>query len=113
MATAYVDGSAILAQARPGVTPSAADTSWAGLCADAVNAAIAHDLGSYEVVEDSDAELALTRCALLDGVAAYADRDAPAGILSMGPDGQPVRVRADVLRACVPVIHRYTLPGIG
>lgn len=111
--TEFVDGETILLQARGTATPTTADQDWADLCADAVNAAITHDLGDFEVVADSDAQHALQRCALLDGVAAYNDRDAPAGIQSLGPDGQPVRLKADVLRACVPVIHRYTLPGIG
>jgi hypothetical protein len=113
--TEFVDGDAILAQARGSSTPSEADTAWAAMCADAVNEAMTIDLKTYAVVADSDAEKALQRAALLDGVAAYADRDAPTGILSLGPDGQPVRVRADVLRAAVPVIDRlvYPLPGIG
>ena len=111
--TEFVDGAAILAQARGSATPSEADEDWADLCAAAVNAAITHDLEDYTVEAASDAEAALQRCALLDGVAAFADRDSPTGIQTLGPDGQPIRLRADVLRACVPVINRYTLPGIG
>lgn len=107
-----VEGSAILAQAGKG-SPTQADEDWADICADAVNAAIETALNGYTVAADSAAEAELTRCALLDGVGAYMDRDAPQGVLMMGPDGQAVRLRADVLRACVPVVARYAIPGIG
>jgi hypothetical protein len=86
------------------------DSSWAATCADAVNAAVTTRLGSYS--PSADAEDELTRSALLDGVAAYKDRDAPHGILSIGPDGEIARTGSDIVRWSNPVINRYLLPGI-
>jgi hypothetical protein len=108
----FVDGPAILAQAGV-AAPTANDTAWATICASAVDAAIATRLGTFVVAVGSAAEAELTRAALMDGVGAYADRDAPHGVLSLGPDGQTVRLGSDVLRASIPVIHRYVMPGIG
>lgn len=105
-------GAAILAQAGKG-TPTAADTAWADICAAAVDAAITTALNGYTVVALGPAALELTRCALADGVGAYMDRDAPQGVLMVGPDGAPVRLRADILRVSVPVVARYAIPGIG
>lgn len=110
----FVDADAILtAVGKPGLTDPDPDAVWAGQCADAVNAAIETALNGYDVVADSAAEAELIRCALVDGQGAYMDRDAPQGVLTVGPDGAPVRLRADVLRSCVPVIDRYAIPGIG
>jgi len=106
----YVTGAAILTQA--GVTsPTAADTAWATTCAAAVDGAITTLLAGVTPSASGTAEL--NRAALMDGVGAYVDRDAPHGILSLGPDGEAVRLGADVLRASWPVLRRYTLPGIG
>lgn len=109
---ALVDGDAVLAQA--GITDA---EQWqedrAGLCADAVDAAITTALNGYTVEADSEAEAELTRAALLDAVAAYQAFDSPSGVLSVGPDGAPVRLPVDILRASWPAIHRYAIPGIG
>lgn len=107
-----MDGAAILAQAGK-ASPSQADEDWADICAAAVNAAITRRLNGYVVVAASAAEAELTRCALIDGVGAYLDRDAPQGVLMVGPDGQPVRIRADILRASEPIVAGYAIPGIG
>lgn len=109
----YVDATAILDQALGSLTPTQANEDRAELCAGAVNAAIGTALNGYEVAVDSAAEAELTRAALLDGVAAYQAFDAPSGVLTVGPDGAPVRLPVDVLRACRPVIQRYAIPGIG
>lgn len=109
-----VTGAEILvAVGKPGLVSPDPDAIWAGKCADAVNAAITTALNGYVVVADSAAEDELIRCALIDGQGAYMDRDAPQGVLNVGPDGAPVRLGADVLRACRPVIGRYAIPGIG
>jgi hypothetical protein len=81
------------------------DGTWAATCADAVNAAIETRLGSYTPSAEATDEL--TRSALLDGIAAYKDRDAPHGILSIGPDGEIARVGSDIVRWSRPVIDRY------
>lgn len=106
-------GAAILAQVLGSSTATAADTTWAGLCAAAVNAAAETGLNGYVPAAASNAEAELARAVLLDGIAAYKDRDAPAGVMSVGPDGAPVRLRPDTLRAAWPVIRRYAPPGIG
>ena len=108
----WVEGSAILATAGK-ANPSTADEDWADLCAAAVDAAITTRLRGLVPAAASAAESELLRAAMQDGLGAYMDRDAPQGILTVGPDGSPVRVRPDILRACVPVLERYTLPGIG
>ena len=106
----YVTAAGILAQA--GVTaPTAADTAWATTCAAAIEGALTTMLNGATLTASGTAEL--NRAALMDGVGAYVDRDAPHGILSLGPDGEAVRLGADVLRASWPVVRRYTLPGIG
>lgn len=109
---AYVTGAAILAHARKD-SPTAADTAWAETCAAAVEGAIAYRLGGLTYAEDSDAHAELVRAALQDGAAAYADRDAPHGIVSTGPDGQATRVGRDIVRALAPVLDRLGEPGIG
>ena len=106
----YVTGAAILTQVGK-TAPTAADTTWADLCAAAVDAEITHMLDGMTVSAGMTSELA--RSALLDGIGAYAGRDAPTGVLALGPDGQAVRTGAEILRASRPVLNRYTLPGIG
>lgn len=88
------------------------DSTWAATCAAQVNAAITTRLNGYTVAASSSAEAELTRTALLDGIAAYKDRDAPHGILSVGPDGEVVRVGSDIVRWSAPVILRYAVPGM-
>jgi hypothetical protein len=109
----FVTGDAISAEVLNGATPSAAQETRADLCAEAVNAAITTALNGYTVAIGSEAEAELARSALLDGVAAYQAFDAPSGVLTIGPDGAPVRLPIDILRASWPVVHRYAVPGIG
>ncbi len=104
--TWYVTGDELLAHA--GITaPSGNDSNWADTCAQAINAAIAHQLTGTTLSAYGAAEL--YRAALTDGVGAYLDRDAPHGILSTGIDGSAVRLGADILRASVPVLRRHSL----
>lgn len=106
--TWQTSGSAIVAA----LGTTGVDSTWAGQCAAQVNSAITTRLNGYTVAASSDAEKELTRTALLDGIAAYKDRDAPHGILSIGPDGEVARVGSDVVRWSAPVIARYAVPGI-
>ena len=107
-----VDGEAIT-DAAGIASPSAEEEAWADACAAAVNAAYATRLNGYSVEAASSAEDELGRAALLDGLAAYRDKDAPYGILSIGADGEAIRVGADIIRAGHPALMRYALPGIG
>ena len=104
-------GSDILTAADKG-SPTAGETAWAADCAAAVNAAIETRLNGYTVASPSNAEDELTRSALLDGLEYFRSKDARFGILSVGPDGEPVRVAVDLLWS-VPVIARYATPGMG
>ncbi len=104
-------GSAITTAAGK-ASPTADETSWAATCAAAVNSAITTRLNGYTVVASSDAEKELTRSALLDGLEFFRSKDARFGVLTVGPDGDPVRVAVDILWS-VPVIGRYAIPGIG
>ena len=108
----YVTGAQILTHAGV-ATPSADDTAWAGVCAAAIEAAISHAMTGVTVAASSDAENELKRAALDDGAAAYARRKAPHGVLSIGPDGQAVRLGSDIIINLRPVFRRYGTPGIG
>lgn len=106
-----VDGGAILTAASK-ASPSTEESDWADVCAAAVNAAIETRLNGYTVDSPSNAEDELTRAAVLDGLEFFRSKDARFGILSVGPDGEPVRVAVDLLWS-VPVIARYATPGMG
>lgn len=106
---AYVTGAAILTHV--GVTaPTAADTAWAGVVAAAIDAAITARIDGD--TESADLTAELTRAALQDGAAAYNERRAPHGILTIGGDGDTVRLGADILRATLPVLRRHLVPGL-
>lgn len=104
----YVTGAAILAAVEKG-SPSAADSDWADLVAAAIDAAITRRLRDETPSAELEAELA--RSALLDGMAAYAERRAPHGILSIGPDGDVARMGARMLRATSPVLADHLAEG--
>lgn len=106
----YVTGAAILAHVGK-TAPTAAETAWAGTCADALEAVIAHRMADVTITAGITDEL--ERAALQDGAAAFVDRSAPHGIQTTGPDGQTVRLGRDIVRALEPVFLRYALPGIG
>lgn len=107
---AYVTAAQILTHAGV-ASPSADDTAWATDCAAAIEAAIAHGMGGVTVVPGSAAAAELAVAARADGAAAYTSRRAPHGILSVGPDGQAVRLGADIVRALRPVFARYGTLG--
>lgn len=107
----YVTGAQILVHVGK-VTPTAADTTWAGLCADAIEGGIALRLEGE--TPDASGVDELEVAALSDGAALFNSRAAPHGVLSVGPDGEAVRLGADSLRACNPVIRRvHSRAGMG
>ncbi len=109
----YVTGAQILVACGK-TSPSAADTTWAGLCADAIEGAIAARLDSGAVTPNSAGVDELEVSALTDGAALFNTRAAPHGVLSLGIDGEAVRLGADSLRACLPVLRRiHPTAGIG
>ena len=67
MAAPYVTSAEILAQVG-NASPSAADTTWAGIVASAIEAAIAERLDGATASADMESEL--QRSALVDGCAA-------------------------------------------
>lgn len=106
----YVTGSAILTHVRK-TDPAADDTAWAQTCADALEALIGLRMAGVTITAGITDEL--ERAALQDGAAAYVDRTAPHGVQSLGPDGEAVRLGADIGRTLRPVFLRYAGPGIG
>lgn len=111
MAAPYVTGAEILTHVGNG-SPSAADTTWAGLCAAAIEAAIATRLEGQTPSSGNEDELQVA--AVTDGAALYNTRDGPSGIVNIGPDGDVIRLGADSLRALRPVISRiHATAGIG
>lgn len=109
----YVTGAAILTHVGK-TSPSAGDTAWAGLCADAIEAAIHARLDAGAITPDSYGVDELEVSALTDGAALFNSRTAPHGVLSLGIDGEAVRLGADSLRATLPVLRRiHPTAGIG
>ena len=107
----YVTGAQILTHVG-NASPSGADTTWAGLCADAIEGAILTRLEGQTPTADGVNELEVA--ALTDGAALYNTRDGPSGIVNIGPDGDIIRLGADSLRALKPVIARvHATAGIG
>jgi hypothetical protein len=108
---AYVTGAQILVHVGK-TSPSAADTTWAALCADAIEGAIELRLDGETPTAGGVNELEVA--ALTDGAALFNSRAAPHGVLSIGPDGDAVRLGADSLRAVSRVITRvHSTAGIG
>jgi len=107
----YVTGAQILVHVGKS-SPSAADTTWAGLCADAIEGAIADRLDGE--TPDSGGVDQLEVAALTDGAALFNTRAAPHGVLSIGPEGDVVRLGSDSLRAVDRVLTRvHSTAGIG
>lgn len=107
----YVTGAQILTHVGK-TSPTAADTAWAGLCADAIEGAIVARLDGETPSADGINELEVA--ALTDGAALFNSRAAPHGVLSIGPDGDAVRLGADSLRAVTRVLTRvHSTAGYG
>jgi hypothetical protein len=98
MVDTFVDSAAILAHVGEG-SPSADDTAWAELVADAVNARIVTRLDGTVIEADTTAEAELQLAALTVAGTAYMARPA-----------QPAESPEDAL---YPVLFRYAPPGIG
>ena len=109
----YVTAAQILTQVSK-TSPSADDTAWATLCAAAIEGAIHARLDAGAITPDSSGIAELNVSALTDGAALFNSKAAPHGVLSMGIDGEAVRLGADSLRATLPVIRRiHPTAGIG
>jgi hypothetical protein len=107
----YVTGAQILVHVNK-TSPSAADTTWAGLCADAIEGAIADRLDGE--TPDAGGIDQLEAAAITDGAALFNTRNAPHGVLSIGPEGDTVRLGSDSLRAVNKVIGRvHSTAGYG
>jgi mannose/fructose/N-acetylgalactosamine-specific phosphotransferase system component IIC len=121
--TSWVDADAILTAvgfADP-TAASPADSAWAGLVADAVNAGIDHRLdGAVIAVPLADlltappvlpAELVLA--ARYAGAEAYKRREATFGLTGfVDLQGAAIRIARDYLEAVAPIIARYATVGI-
>lgn len=108
----YVTGAQITTACGKGATPNADDVAWAGLCADAINAAIADRLDGETPSAGGIDQLEVA--ALTDGQMLFNSRAAPHGVLSIGPEGESVRLGADSLRAVNKVITRvHSTAGYG
>jgi len=107
----YVTGAQILTHVGK-TSPTGDDTAWAGTCADAIEAAITARLGGDTPSAGGVDEL--EAAARNDGAALFNSRSAPHGVVSIGPDGDAIRLGADSLRAVSRVIQRvHSTAGIG
>ncbi len=115
---AYVTAAQILAACGKTVPPLVsvpqADTDWATLCAAAIEGAIHARLDAGGITPDASGIDELEVSAVLDGAALFNSKAAPHGVLSLGIDGEAVRLGADSLRACLPVLRRiHPTAGVG
>ena len=107
----YVTGAQILTHVGK-TSPTADDTAWAGTCADAIEAAVLARLDGETPSAGGVDEL--EAAARNDGAALFNSRSAPHGVVSIGPDGDAIRLGADSLRAVSRVIQRvHSTAGIG
>ena len=106
MAAPYVTAAEILAHVGNG-TPTADDTAWATKCAAAIEAIITDRLDGS--TPSADLEARLNVAAEQDGAMLYMARKAPHGVLSMGVDGDSVRLGSSQTRA----LDNVFLPGVG
>ena len=108
---AYVTGAQITTHCGI-ASPSAEQIAWALLCAGAIEGAIATRLEGN--TPDASGVDELEVAALTDGAALFQSKAAPNGVLSMGIDGEAVRLGADSLRAVQPVLRRiHPTAGVG
>lgn len=107
----YTTGTLILVNVGKGAGTAQEQTD-AQKCADAIEAAILARLDGETPGAGGVDELEVA--ALLDGSALFNSLATPHGIASIGPDGDAVRLGADSLRACGPVIRRvHSTAGLG
>lgn len=96
-------------------TPGAEDSTWADLCAAAVNAGIAHRLSDAELVSSTDRALyaELHYAATIAGTEAYKRREAAFGVTGYTDlQGIAIRVSRDYLESVGPILARYATYGI-
>ncbi len=111
MAAPYVTGTLILVNVGLG-TGTAQQIIDAQNCADSIEAAIAIRLEG--ATPSAGAEDMLKIAALQDASALFNSLSTPHGIMSVGPDGDVVRLGASSLRALNPVIAMiHATAGIG
>lgn len=107
----WIDATTILERAGNG-SPSAEDSEWAELCADAVNAGLDKRLeGAIYIAPPLPAELVW--CATMAGVEAFKRREAVFGLTGyVDLQGAAIRVARDYLEAQAPIIARYATLGL-
>lgn len=109
----YVTGAQILTHVGK-AAPTGDETAWAGKCADAIEGAILALLDDGGVTPSAAGTDELEVAALTDGAALFNSKAAPHGVLSLGIEGEAVRLGADSVRAIRPVIRRiHPTAGIG
>jgi hypothetical protein len=109
----WVTGPAILAHWNVRV-PAAEDSTWAELCAAAVNAGMARRLADAELVIPIDPALyaELHYAAIVAGAEAYKRREAAFGVTGYSDlQGIAIRVARDYLESVSPIIARYATFG--
>ena len=109
----YVTGAQVLTHVGKS-SPTADETALAGKCADAIEGGIHQRLDAGGITPDASGVDELEMAALTDAAALFNSRAAPHGVLSLGIDGEVVRLGSDSLRACLPVLRRiHPTAGIG
>ena len=99
----------ILLAGKTTPTPGSADDVRADLAVAAVNAAVRRLI----VTTSAALEAELDRAALLDALDAFRAFDVRNGVLTVGPDGDPVRIGSQLIPASLAAFARYEAPGIG
>jgi hypothetical protein len=110
----YVTGADILT--HNGVKDASQDeTTWADLCAGAVNSAIDTRLNGAVIADPSPAMDELRVAALIAGGEAFKRKEAAFGLTGYADlQGAAIRVSRDYLQAVYPQVDRYgNGPGIG
>ena len=94
-------------------SPSAPETEWADLVADAVNTGILIRLNGAVITDPPPAEL--KTAAMMAAGEAYKRRETPFGVTGFSDvEGQAIRLARDYLDGVKPEIDRYGAgPGIG
>lgn len=95
--------------------PTADDTTWAGMCADAVTAAVQSRLNGAVIADASPAENELNTAMLLAGAEAYKRKEATFGTSGYADlEGNAIALARDYVAAVAPLIDRWSAgPGIG
>jgi hypothetical protein len=109
----WVTAETILTRAGAPASPSAEDSAWAAVCADAVNAGLDARLEGAVWVTPPPLPPELVYVAQIAGVEAYKRREAVFGITGyVDLQGAAVRIARDYLEAQAPIIARYATFGL-